>query len=581
MRLKWHKAVGALVFGTAAVLLMVGPAVADDQQMLLELKARLDKLEKDNSALKQRLSGQPAPYQAAEPEKEKINKAVDAYLKAKDDKKKEEEKAKEAQKEIEGVAVGSDTSIKARWNLDQGLLFETPNKDFVAHLGFFFQWDTVSWTQTPSSRSPGQIGNLEDGTFFRRMRPLWDGRAWDMVEWNVILALEQVQGAPVTGGAGTLATNGNSLINLDEVWVGLYGIPLIGRIRFGHMKVPQGLEGDMFSSSRAMTFNERAAYTDAFYNNFATGICILNSALNDGNGDRVTWQGMVYRDDNPRTNTGADFDDGAYAATGRFTGLVFDNCQEHHLLHLGVSGTYRKAEKNDVPGAGQSPGTSGPDFVRFRARPELRDAIGGFGDGTGTPGDAGRLVDTGNVISRSASVVGSELFYIMGPFSVMAEYAFATMDHAVVPIVVNKKNVNVSGDRTFGGGYVTVSYFLTGETRTYDRTLGREGTFYVERPFTNAFAKRDENGGGTFGWGAWELAARYSYLNLNDGPIRGGVMDGVTLGVNWYLNSNVKMQVEYLTNSRWDKGGAPFATGGGGNIPATVQALGTRVQFQF
>ena len=36
----WYKAVGVLVFGTAAVLLTVGPAVADDQQILLELKER-------------------------------------------------------------------------------------------------------------------------------------------------------------------------------------------------------------------------------------------------------------------------------------------------------------------------------------------------------------------------------------------------------------------------------------------------------------------------------------------------------------------------------------------------------------
>src|SRR5262249_32415273 len=88
--------------------------------------------------------------------------------------------------------------------------------------------------------------------------------------------------------------------------------------------------------------------------------------------------------------------------------------------------------------------------------------------------------------------------------------------------------------------------------------------------------KRDDDGGVTYGWGAWEVAARYSYLNLNDGPVRGGVMGGTTLGLNWYLNSNLKVQFEYLTNSRYDK-----LTGGNGNLPAPVQGFGSRIQFQF
>src|SRR5262249_11382257 len=213
---------------------------------------------------------------------------------------------------------------------------------------------------------------------------------------------------------------------------------------------------------------------------------------------------------------------------------------------------------------------------RFRARPEQRDAIGEFGDNISLPGNSGRMVDTGNIQAQAASVLGTELFYIMGPFSVMAEYAFAEMDRAVVPNIGPLLPRTVTGNRHFSGGYVTVSYFLTGETRTYDRTLGREGTFYVERPFTNAFAKRSEDGGTTFGWGAWEVAARYSYVNLNDGPIQGGIFSGVTLGLNWYLNSNLKVQFQYLHNERYHK-----LTGPGGNLPFDVDGFGSRVQFQF
>jgi phosphate-selective porin OprO/OprP len=98
----------------------------------------------------------------------------------------------------------------------------------------------------------------------------------------------------------------------------------------------------------------------------------------------------------------------------------------------------------------------------------------------------------------------------------------------------------------------------------------------VERPFTNAFMKRGEDGRWLLGWGAWEVAARYSYVNLNDGPIQGGVFSGLTLGVNWYLSSNLKVQMEYIADDRWHKMTAP-----GGTVSGNVQGFGTRMQFQF
>src|SRR5262249_28734381 len=109
-----------------------------------------------------------------------------------------------------------------------------------------------------------------------------------------------------------------------------------------------------------------------------------------------------------------------------------------------------------------------------------------------------------------------------------------------------------------------------------DRTFGRMANTYVERPFTNAWLKWDDDGGVTYGWGAWEVATRLSYLNLNDGPVRGGVMTGLALNLNWYLNRLVKIQFEYIRDNRYDK-----LTGSNGNIPANVDGFGTRVQFQF
>src|SRR5262245_2066750 len=382
----------------------------------------------------------PAVPADGSPDAKAIQAAVDEYLKQKDaqkkaddEKKKAEEERAKQEAEAKGYEVGSDLKMNVRWNPENGVRFETPNKDFTSHIGFRFQDDWVWWTQTSTLRPVTQVGDLQDGTFFRRIRPSWDGTAWEVIEWNCELALEQVrQGIPT----------------LDEVWAGVTKVPYIGTIRVGNIKVPQGFEGDMVSSSKAMTFLERAAYTDAFYENFAPGIWTGNSVLDQ----RVTWSGMAYRQElSLHDSNGADFGDGEYAYSGRMTALPLWDCDGRHLLHLGVSGTWRKALKLD-------PGLGGPAVVRFRARPAVRDALVDFGS-LPRPGISQRWFDTWNIVADSATVIGTELFYVLGPFSLQAENAWAIANSAVV------NNVGV-GDPTFRGGYIQVSYFLTGENRT-------------------------------------------------------------------------------------------------------------------
>ncbi len=54
--------------------------------------------------------------------------------------------------------------------------------------------------------------------------------------------------------------------------------------------------------------------------------------------------------------------------------------------------------------------------------------------------------------------------------------------------------------------------------------------------------------------------------------MQGGVDSAVELGVNWYLNPNLKAQFIYNDNNRYH-----FA----GHLPGTVQGFGTRVQVFF
>ena len=63
------------------------------------------------------------------------------------------------------------------------------------------------------------------------------------------------------------------------------------------------------------------------------------------------------------------------------------------------------------------------------------------------------------------------------------------------------------------------------------------------------------------GWGAWEVSARWSSLDLTDGPIDGGELDILSLGLNWWLSPifNVNMNYRYITN---DVGGISGDVGG-------------------
>ena len=196
-----------------------------------------------------------------------------------------------------GYRVGSDLSVKASFKDGLFLWLETPNKDFTMHLGGWMQWDNVWWNQSPALKAaPGQgratprewppaspsggIGDLQDGEYFRRIRPFAEGTFWETGEYRLIPALENNQ----------FSTSG-----LDEFWVGETKIPVIGTVRVGHVKDPMGLEGDMTASSRCMTFMERSSYSEAIElnQNFVTGIWFSNNYFDQ----RMTWAVAAFRPD--------------------------------------------------------------------------------------------------------------------------------------------------------------------------------------------------------------------------------------------------------------------------------------------
>lgn len=87
---------------------------------------------------------------------------------------------------------------------------------------------------------------------------------------------------------------------------------------------------------------------------------------------------------------------------------------------------------------------------------------------------------------------------------------------------------NDNDDPTFDGYHVQASYLLTGESRSY-----RNGVFGGVTPANETL-------------GAWEVAARYSHVDLNDSGVDGGEQENITLGVNYYARSNVRFMANYI-----------------------------------
>jgi len=282
-----------------------------------------------------------------------------------------------------------------------------------------------------------------------------------------------------------------------DVYIGLRAVPWVQNIRVGHYKEPFGLE--FITSNNDITFMERAI-PFALTPGRNTGVGIYGAEFEE----RVTWEGGFFA---LADDTGFGFGPAAdYDLTGRVTGLPWA-ADEAHFAHLGL---------------GYSHQFRGDDFeLAYRQRPESHLY-------------PVSLVNTGNVPTNGVDLLNAEGAVVYGPFSAQAEYSQSFV------------SIPGSVDANVGGFYTQASWFLTGESRPYRRA---RGYFDRVRPLHNlAFD-------GT-GWGAWEVAARFSWLDLNSGSVRGGQLSDVTAGLNWYLNPNVRITANYIHAHRQATGDA-------------------------
>jgi phosphate-selective porin OprO/OprP len=132
-------------------------------------------------------------------------------------------------------------------------------------------------------------------------------------------------------------------------------------------------------------------------------------------------------------------------------------------------------------------------------------------------------------------------------------------------------NVNRQGLATnsFEGGYIEGSWILTGEQRKYSPPAGAYLRPVPEHPFLPFDGSC---------CGAFELAARYSTVDLNENftprpppgsnSVGGGQQTVYAVGLNWYPNANMRFLFDYL-HGKVDK---RVSTAAGGGITGTPPA---------
>ena len=358
---------------------------------------------------------------------------------------------------------------------------------------------------------------LDDGVNVRRARIGVIGKF--LGDWDYALIYDF--GGASDGFASTASVGGNAvgflpggaLSGIENAYLSYTGFKPFGgklAVEGGVMDLPYTL--DEASSSNDIPFMERAS----------SGITATNIAAGDF---RSTFGARWYTDrfwagayvTGPTTGAihsassvnpnGTTEQLGAFA---RVAGQVVSG--NDYSLHIGGDAEWLILPPHNL--------IAGTQTLTLSDRPELRI-------------DPTTLVSTGAIAGVSgAQVYSAEAAGTYGPLFFQGEYFWYNIDRTAFAPLPSLK---------FQGGYAEAAYVLTGETRPYNPASASYGPIRPANPFSLS-------GGG---WGAWEIAGRYSTIDLNDQVgaatgIAGGRQTVYTLALNWYANGNVRLMLDYL-----------------------------------
>jgi len=350
------------------------------------------------------------------------------------------------------------------------------------------QADSATFNQDAANRA--QLGNIPNGVDFRRVRLGMQGPGYEVMFYR--LEADFVQPDEVT----------KKRPRLTDAYFEVRELPWLGTIRVGQFREPYSVE--RLTSANDTTFIERGL-PQAFHTSRNMGIMLYDNSRSE---KWYWWNGVFAQ---RATNFGEFFTQAprlAYVNRVDWVPWYDEPSGGRYMAALGSGYSFRNLSATTQT---------------FSSTPEVSLQF----DATSV---IPSFVNTGTMNVNTMQIFQAQAFTVLGPLSLQAEY-YGTYVNQV-------KNPNVY----FQGMYVYASYFLTGEHRPYDR---KQGIFTAVRPFSDFFRVRTDRGICT-GPGAWEVAARFSSLNLSDRNIQGGRVNDVTLGLNWYLNFQTKLMFNYI-----------------------------------
>jgi phosphate-selective porin OprO/OprP len=384
-------------------------------------------------------------------------------------------------------------------------------------------WDVGGYDYRPNTAATSPQ-KLDSGENLRRARIGVVGKFFG--DWNYALIYDfggssdgfagtgSTGAAPGVGGATVGFLPGGAVSGVENAFLSYTGLnPFGGKLAIEGGVMDLAYTLDESTSSNDIPFMERAS----------SGIIAQNIAA----GDFRSAVGARWYTDR--------FWAGAYA-TGPATGAIHSASSlnpngtteqlgtiaraagqvvsgNDYSFHLGGEGEWLiRAPRNEITGA---------QTLTLNDRPELRI-------------DPTSLITTGALAGVSgAQVYSGEAAGTYGPLFAQGEYFWYNVDRGnnIIPLPSVK----------FDGGYAEVAYALTGETRKYNPAAASYGGIVPANPLSFT-----ENG-----WGAWEIAARVSTVNLNDqlataNGVAGGRQTVYTAALNWYVNRNVRFMFDYL-----------------------------------
>ena len=313
-------------------------------------------------------------------------------------------------------------------------------------------------------------------------------------------------------------------VNVKDAFIQYLGLKKYANITVGQQK--QNFSRELQESSNDMMFTERSLMN------------ILNAPTVDRaiglnfetNGKNYTGKLGIYGDSiKPARTSGTEITNAADEGWGISSRIIYNPIIEKtKLIHLGVAGNYRIPDDS-------------LDVAKATGLKMLYETTN---------------MSNLNLIEKSISKVndikqlGLEGAGMYGPFSVGGEYTRMWVDR-------NGGENNVALD----GWYAETAYSITGESRGYKN--GNFGYLKPAKPFSL------KNGG----WGAWEVATRYSAANMNDGTFTGGELSNITVALNWYINKNIRLQGNYTR--MLDIKNSPLTTASGSAINGDNTSLDT------